>query len=133
MTTHEERQRLAGMANALRPDWPTKSLYTLLTHETVVNRAYRDVALALTWISTDPTTRTPARLHEPGPWWNTTPAATPANRPTPGHPRPCQQCHWPHPPDQPCEQPDDTEHRRSPQRQALRDAARDAARTTPGR
>ena len=72
MTTHTERQRLAAMANALRPDWPLKSLYTLLTDdEVLVKRSYRDVACALAWVGTDPETKTPARLSQPGPWWGT--------------------------------------------------------------
>jgi hypothetical protein len=100
MTTHEERQRLAAMANALRPDWHVKSLYTLLCLDVVVKRAYRDVALALAWIATDPETRTPARLHEPGPWWGTPQAA---GNGRPEAPRTCPACHWPHRPGQACE------------------------------
>jgi hypothetical protein len=81
MTTHIERQRLAAMANSLRPDWPLKSLYTLLTDdEVLVKRAYRDIAVALAWVGTDPDTRTPARLAEPGPWWGTA-ATTLTSRP----------------------------------------------------
>ena len=61
-------ERLAAAGNALRPDWPVKSIMTaLLDHR---DRAYRDVAVALAYIATDPDTRTPARLKESGPWWS---------------------------------------------------------------
>lgn len=87
MATADELTRLAAMGNALRPDWPTNSLRSHLAanHGT---RSYRDLAVALAWICTDPETRTPARLSEAGPWWVTTTRhdATP----TPRAPR-CEQ------------------------------------------
>jgi hypothetical protein len=54
--------------------------------------AYRDVAVALAWIATDATTKTPARLDENGPWWKATMADSPTVtvhvRPAcPDHPR----------------------------------------------
>ena len=70
MATDNEVQRLAMAANAIRPEWPVRSLVTLLTkHGT---RPYRDLAVALAWIATDARTKTPARLAEAGPWWTAT-------------------------------------------------------------
>lgn len=73
MPTTNEIERLAAAANALRPDWPVKSLRSHLAanHGT---RTYRDLAVALAWICTDPATQTPARLAENGPWWAATSA-----------------------------------------------------------
>lgn len=71
MATDNELQRLAMMANALRPEWPVRSLLTRLT-TTHAARPYRDLAVALAWIATDPATKTPARLAEAGPWWHAT-------------------------------------------------------------
>lgn len=111
MTTHEERQRLAMMGNALRPDWPPKSLYSLLTDdEVLVKRAYRDVACALAWVATDVETRTPKRLAEPGPWWG--------NAATQVRPRPasfdkavhCERCGIVHTTLSPCSPPDERSH-----------------------
>lgn len=71
MPSETELERLAAMGNAIRPEWPTKSLLThLRTHH--ADRAYRDLAVALAYIATDPQTLTPARLKESGPWWRTT-------------------------------------------------------------
>jgi len=70
MTTHEERQRLAAMGNALRPDWPARSLYTLLTNDpALANRSYNELVCAAADCWSDPDTKTPKRLGEPGPWW----------------------------------------------------------------
>lgn len=66
--TQTELARLAGMANALRPDWPAQSILTFLT-EHCAFRAYRDAAVALAWLATDDATSTPKRLLEAGPWW----------------------------------------------------------------
>jgi len=70
MLTRTEAERLAAMGNALRPDWPVRSLMTLLAE--FRDRAYRDVAVAVAYIATDPQTTTPGRLRESGPWWRTT-------------------------------------------------------------
>src|SRR5690242_228869 len=73
--TKTEAERLAAMSHALRPDWPISSLMTALaTHRA---KAYRDVAVALAWIATDPLTQTPGRLNENGPWWRATQAGEP--------------------------------------------------------
>lgn len=112
MTTHVERQRLAAMANALRPDWPLNSLYTLLTDdEVLVKRSYRDVALALAWVGTDAATKTPARLSQPGPWWGATTATVKTPAPTAvGH---CGKCGVMHTPQSPCSPPDERSHGRA--------------------
>ena len=69
-----EIERLAKSANGLRPDWPWNSLATFLeTH--LVDRAYRDVAVALAYVAADPETRTPKRVLEAGPWWQVGAAA----------------------------------------------------------
>lgn len=70
MPSDNELQRLAMAANALRPEWPVRSLLTLLTKHAA--RPYRDLAVALAWIATDAATKTPARLAEAGPWWTAT-------------------------------------------------------------
>ncbi len=71
MLTDTEATRLAEMATALRPDWPTASLRTHIRNHHAT-RTYRDLAVALAYIGTDAATRTPARLLEHGPWWQTT-------------------------------------------------------------
>lgn len=73
--TKTEAERIAAQGHALRPDWPLASLMTILAaHRT---KAYRDVAVALAWIATDPQTQTPGRLNESGPWWKATQAGEP--------------------------------------------------------
>jgi len=71
MIDRTEIERLANAAHALRPDWPVKSLCTWLARDHA-HRAYRDVAVALSWIATDPQSQTPKRMNELGPWWNAT-------------------------------------------------------------
>jgi hypothetical protein len=71
MATDNEVQRLAAMANALKPEWPIKSLITLISRDHAA-RPYRDLAVALAWVATDARTKTPARLAEAGPWWTAT-------------------------------------------------------------
>lgn len=68
MLNRTEVERLAAMAHQLRPDWPVRSLCTFLATDHT-HRAYRDVAVALAWIATDPATHTPRRMNELGPWW----------------------------------------------------------------
>lgn len=84
MLSHTEAERLAAMGNSLRPDWPVPSLLTHI-RTNYSDRAYRDVAVALAYVATDPVTQTPARLKEAGPWWRTTEEqrATPVGRPVP--------------------------------------------------
>ena len=63
-----EMDRLAHAVNALRPDWPVGSLRTFIAIH-LSAKTYRDATLAFAWIAVDPTTRTPARINESGPWW----------------------------------------------------------------
>lgn len=97
MNEHEA-QRLAGAINSLRPEWPCKSLATFIATK-LDARAYLDAAVALTWVAADPTTKTPARVLEAGPWWKATAAADTTYRPNlppcPEHPDqtlPCGRC-----------------------------------------
>lgn len=69
-----EAERLAAAVNAMRPDWPVASVMTFLSKPEISRRPYRDVAVALAWVATDPLTQTPARLLEAGPWWRATQA-----------------------------------------------------------
>lgn len=71
MPSDTEIERLAAAANAMRPEWPVQSLRTHLTNHHAA-RPYRDLAVALAYIASDPTTLTPARLKETGPWWRLT-------------------------------------------------------------
>lgn len=89
--TPTETARIAAAINTLRPDWPTNSITTFLHTSGLANRPYQTIAIALTWIAVDPTTRTPARALENGPWWRAT--TTPENTPTPTHPWGPQNCH----------------------------------------
>ena len=124
MTSHVERQRLSAMANALRPDWPLKSLYTLLTDdEVLVKRSYRDVACALAWVATDPETKTPARLAQPGPWWGSTNATV--SRPIASDKaHHCDKCGIVHTALSPCSPPAERAHGRGAElaREALKQA-----------
>lgn len=120
MISKTEAERLAAMAHAMRPDWPIPSLLTFLA--TQRTRAYRDLAVALAWVATDPATHTPARLNENGPWWRATQAqdgtfTAPAMRCTDHPAEPAGRC-------RPCElaASEGVDH------QALAAAARQAAR-----
>ncbi len=96
MLSRTEIERLAAAAHELRPDWPIRSLCTWL-QTTHAARAYRDVAVALACIATDPQTRTPRRMDETGPWWSAAQAATGTRSgtavPRPSDPR-CSRHDW---------------------------------------
>lgn len=64
--------RIAAAVAILRPEWPEPSLRTFLTDPKyhISRRPYQDAATAMTYIATDPTTKTPARVLESGPWWH---------------------------------------------------------------
>lgn len=68
MNDHE-RERIAAAINQLRPDWPAKSLVTLLSKPELATRPRRDVTVALAWVACETSTATPARVLEAGPWW----------------------------------------------------------------
>lgn len=90
MPTPNEIERLAAVANAMRADWPIKSLRSYLSAN-LSTRTYQDLAVALAWICTDPVTQTPARLLENGPWW----AATAAHSVKAGQRQTCPEHHIP--------------------------------------
>ena len=71
MLSIDDIHRLAAMGNALRPDWPTKSLITFIGGS-LRERTYRECAVALAWVAADAETQTPRRVLEAGPWWNAT-------------------------------------------------------------
>ena len=75
-----EVERLAGMANKLRPDWPWNALCTFIEGH-LTDRAYRDVAVALAFVACDPDTRTPKRVLEAGPWWHVGPPSARTTEP----------------------------------------------------
>lgn len=91
-----ELRRLAHAINDLRPDWPISSLTTFM-QRTMLNRTYRDAAVALAWIATDTkadgthASDTPKRVLEAGPWWRAATIENPeAQRPE--RPRRETQC-----------------------------------------
>jgi hypothetical protein len=88
MNEHEI-ERIAAAMNQLRPDWPVKSLRTLLSKPQLANRARRDVTVALAWVACEKDTATPARVLEAGPWWK---AAGIEGTLVSRHPRPENAC-----------------------------------------
>lgn len=68
MPSPDEIARVAEVLNIVRPDWPTRSLVTLLQRDHA-NRPYRDLLIAAVAVAADERTATPARLTEHGPWW----------------------------------------------------------------
>ncbi len=83
MATDLELDRVAAAVNALRPDWPVASLRTYLRSRHA-GRAYADLAAALVAVAVDPASTTPARVEQPGPWWQATRAVGPTTyRPGP--------------------------------------------------
>ena len=70
----EEIDRLAQAVNALRPDWAARDLKTFIANQ-LPDRGYLAAAKAFAEIATDPTTRSPARILQPGPWWGDKPTA----------------------------------------------------------
>jgi len=71
MLDDRELTRLADMAAALRPDWHPRST-TAYLRRSQRHRGYADVGLALAFVALDPASDTPARLEQPGPWWQAT-------------------------------------------------------------
>jgi hypothetical protein len=67
MNEHEAA-RIASAVHHLRPDWPVKSILTLLLTK-LADRPRRDVCVALAWVACESNTATPARVLEQGPWW----------------------------------------------------------------
>ncbi|HEY2086278.1 MAG TPA: hypothetical protein VGH54_09665 [Mycobacterium sp.] len=125
MATINELERVAAMAVALRPDWVLSSVLTNLkaNHGT---RPFRDLAVAVAWIATDPDTLTPGRLLEAGPWWEATTPKAPANA-TKRNSGICDRCRYPHPAGQPCDVKRDEIVRDNPDRIAAIQQARAVA------
>lgn len=73
--TDVEASRIADAIAALRPDWPARSLRHFVAAK-LRGHAFADALVALAVVAADPTSETPARVLEPGPWWT----ATRANR-----------------------------------------------------
>lgn len=67
MNEHEA-QRIAGAISLARTDWPTQQVLTLIRTK-LMDRPRRDVFVALAWVASEPTSTTPYRVLESGPWW----------------------------------------------------------------
>lgn len=90
--TPTEIDRAAVAIHGLRPDWPASSLRTFIMNN-LAAYGYRDAVLALAWIATDPNTRKPGRVLEPGPWWDTSRRSTDP-LPEPPTPDPAEPRCW---------------------------------------
>lgn len=84
-----EMGRIAAAANALRPDWPIKSVLTILEKPFLSNRTRRDVAVAIAWVACESDSKTPARILEAGPWWQ---ASQESGQRAPRNPQPHEEC-----------------------------------------
>lgn len=78
MATPDEIDRIAAAMNALRPDWPVRSLVTFLSRHHAA-RPYRDLAIAAVAVATDTRTTSPNLLNEHGGWWTAAQAVTGTN------------------------------------------------------
>lgn len=83
--------RIAAAISHLRTDWPAASIHTLISKH-LADRPARDVAVALTWVAVDETSKTPARVLENGPWWVATRADGTAPTPDNSLGRKCPRC-----------------------------------------
>lgn len=95
-----EIARLAAAVNNLRPGWPTVSLQTFIA-DNLAQRTYRDAAVALAYVACDPDSRTPKRVLEAGPWWQTGEVRMDVGTRIAIKDR-CSKCHHLHAPDAPC-------------------------------
>jgi hypothetical protein len=104
MATPTEIERIAGAISKLRPTWPSRSIRTYL-EEHHADRAFADLAVALTVIACDPTSQSPARLGHHGPWWSATGfnVGHPLTQtPGPGPDTPCERPGHEHEPARAC-------------------------------
>ena len=70
MIDKADAERIAQAIHDLRPEWPAQSVLTLIGNsDDLRTRAYRDLAVALTYVACDPASLTPGRVREAGPWW----------------------------------------------------------------
>jgi hypothetical protein len=121
MLSQVEAHRLAAALNQLRPDWPLASLSTWIRNN-LTDRAYRDAAVALTWVACESETTSPARVLEAGPWWRATqagagtpPGTAPTATPGPSRPSaPPSSPNRPAPPSHDGRSPTDTRHPNRP-------------------
>ena len=73
MIDKAEAERIAEAVHDLRPEWPAKSVLTIIANSPDLrSRAYRDLAVAFAYVACDETSLTPARVREQGPWWQHT-------------------------------------------------------------
>jgi len=73
MIDKADAERIAQAVHDLRPEWPAQSVLTLIGNsEDLRTRAYRDLAVAFTYVACDPASLTPGRVREQGPWWQHT-------------------------------------------------------------
>mgnify|MGYP003489551565 FL=1 len=82
MLTKEEAQRIALCVSAIRPDWSTNGLMSVLADDRCRNRVPRDLTLAFVALALDPSSRKPTRIYESGPWWD---VARPAGQTPPNY------------------------------------------------
>ncbi|MCU1677710.1 MAG: hypothetical protein JWM93_2468 [Frankiales bacterium] len=68
MASEIELARIAQVLNTLRPKWPVQSCLTILRRH--AHHPLADLAVAAVAVAVDELTTTPARLDQPGPWWN---------------------------------------------------------------
>lgn len=84
MAELHELERVARCVSIIRPGWHPKSILTWLTTtdagRSVACRPFQDVAVAFVACALDERSDTPARVAEPGPWWQ---VADRAARPAP--------------------------------------------------
>lgn len=76
-------ERIATAVNALRPEWPVRSLVTYLARSHA-DRPFADLAIAAVAVAVDERSVTPARVGEHGPWWVAAYTASKAATPTVG-------------------------------------------------
>ena len=90
--TETETSRIADAIAAIRPDWPARSLRAFVANK-LRDRTYADALVALVVVAADPTTDTPARVLEHGPWWTATRTnhTTTTFTPGPGRSAACQR------------------------------------------
>jgi hypothetical protein len=70
MIDKADAERIAQAVHDLRPEWPVQSILTLIGNsDDLRTRAYRDLAVAFTYVACDTASLTPGRVREQGPWW----------------------------------------------------------------
>jgi hypothetical protein len=90
-----EAKRIAAVVGIIRPDWREGLVMTVLADERLRHRVYEDVLVAAVACYSDTTTGRPGRIHEPGRWWMTVTATTPAPQHREIRPDDCGICSRP--------------------------------------